>query len=455
MALLKNLLNLISPLFPFADFLYVLQLEEYETTRYISRLQRFFLRRNIQKRDTLKLTSRLLLTLIVAIALIKVLVISVHLLFGIIYLTAAVFILSVVLFVPFFIIPANILLTPLFEIAKKQVQRKAKKYMSRFSDLKVIAIAGSYGKTTTKNFLYELIRYSYKTSMVPGNINTPTGIANWLLTHFDESSQVLIVEMDTYFKGEIAASCAVVQPDIAILTNIGDQHLERHGTRKQLAQALSEVFTHSKKDAFLITDAVTSDDLTEFGITIEPTIIDEQHIMYESERLKVEYLSPSAQHNLRFALRAAEHMHIPSRFIADSVTSLQVPERRQQLTKMFGYDAIDDSYNISLSTAKAGLLRARELAGKHKELIVITAGIPELGQENSQGNEQYSALLSQHANVVFVLQSIFHKDLEKYMDKNKVHHVKNLQQTVQLLQKRYKPEKCLLLVQPELTDLYY
>jgi UDP-N-acetylmuramyl pentapeptide synthase len=250
--------------------------------------------------------------------------------------------------------------------------------------------------------------------MIPGNINTPTGIANWILNNFDPTSELLIVEVDSYFVGEIARSLKIVPPDIAILTNIGDQHLERFGTKTNLKKALLEVFDYTKPQTTQIRDK---------------------------------------QSNLEYALEVAKLLKIPSDIIKDTVSKLKKPDRRGDLKIINNFEVIDESYNISFSTAKSTLQNAVELAkSKGKKLIVITAGIPELGQENKDANKQLGLLLSQKADKVILLKSILHKQVLN--ESNKFTLASNLSEAWKILE-NFDPKKYLVLLQPELNDLYY
>lgn len=383
----------ISNIFPILDFLYLLQLEEYETKRYFNTIKRFFWKRNLQRRGQLVFTKRIKLTLILSLPL------------------------SIILFplTPIWVGIANMILNPYFERIKDNIQKRAADHFKNKNlKTKVIAIAGSYGKTTTKNYIYQLIKYNYKTQMIPGNINTPTGIANWILNNFDPSCDVLIVEVDSYFIGEIKKSLAITPPDIAVLTNVGDQHLERFGTKANLKKALLEVFDYSKKDAIKIKDKKT---------------------------------------NLDYALEVAKVLNIPKDIIKDTSNKLIKPYRRGDIKMVNNFELIDESYNISLATATSTLENAINLAKKkNKKLIVITAGIPELGEENKDSNKKLGAMLTQKADKVILLKSILHKDVLKKSDKFIL--ADNLSQAWMILQK-YNPNKYLILLQPELNDLYY
>jgi len=330
--------NLLNYLFPFSDFLYILQLEEYETRRYLKTVRRLWWKRNLQKRGKLVWTKRVKIIFFLALP------------FGVL----------IPPMIPFLVGLSNFLLTPYFEWIKKSIQKKAMRFFSeKGKGTKVIAIAGSFGKTTTKNYIYELVRYNYKTTMIPGNINTPTGIANWILNHFESATELLIVEVDSYFIGEIKRSLRITPPDIAILTNIGDQHLERLGTRANLRKALLEIFEYAKPDAIKIRDK---------------------------------------KNNLAYALLVAKTLKIPRDIAKDTVQSLEKPERRGDIKLMHGFEVIDESYNISETTAKYAIDDALKLVkAKNKKLIVVTAGIPELGEENMDANKNLGEFLVRKA----------------------------------------------------------
>lgn len=394
--MLKTLSKILSNLYPISDFLYILQLEEYESLRYFKKLKRFFWKRNLQKRGSLIYTQRIKITLLFALP----------------------FILLTPPLTPFWIGVSNMILYPYFSVIRNNIQKKAANYFKKINkNTKVIAVAGSYGKTTTKNYIYEIIRYNYRTQMVPGNINTPTGIANWVLNNFDPETQILIVEVDSYFIGEIKMSLKITPPDISILTNIGDQHLERFKTRTNLTIALNEVFKYAKTNAIKIKNLKT---------------------------------------NLSYALEVAKILKIPKDIIKSSIKNFKIPERRRNLTEIDGFEVIDDSYNISETTAVFGIKYASGLSkGKNKSLIVITAGIPELGTENKNGNLHLGNELNKYANKVFLLQSILANDVKKGISKKeKIIELNNMHE-VWLKLKEFDPKRYLVLMQPELNDLYY
>lgn len=444
---------------PFADFFYILQQEEYDSGRYAHWLSRFFFRRNFQERDRLRYTKRVVSSLAVAV----VLWLGTWEFF--LYLVpppdpAARF-LSVVLWlflIPIFVLIANWLLTPYYNLAKRSVMRRAAQKIGESEGLKIVAIAGSFGKTTVKNFIYDLVRYNYATQMIPGNINTPLGIGRWVLGSLQRNTKLLIVEADAYKKGEIAASVAVAPPDIAIVTNVGDQHLARFGSKECLAAALKEAFLGAKPEARLLCTAKTAavfGSLPGRGDNPE-IIIDKEELGFLSEAALARF-SASNRMNLDFAIKTAELLDVPRLFIIDTCSKLELPDRRQKIATWHGYQCVDDSYNISFTTALAGLDAARELARREgKNMLVVTAGIPEFGPDGADDNIKLGEVVAAKADHAVILRSIFADEIaEGIGEKSKYSITRDFKSFLGDAHAAFPPERWVILLQPELTDLYY
>lgn len=126
-------------------------------------------------------------------------------------------------------------------IYKVLVIKRAKDKIKFFPHLKVIGISGSYGKTSTKEFLATVLNEKYKVAKTPGSNNTDIGIAKYILNSLDIRCDIFIVEMGAYKRGEIKAICEIVEPDIGIITGIGEQHLELFGSQEEINKAKFEL----------------------------------------------------------------------------------------------------------------------------------------------------------------------------------------------------------------------
>lgn len=462
---------MIKQIFPYADFLYILQLEEYYYDRYFKKAIRLFFRRGFMIHEKLVLTSRIQITYIFSV----ILTLYVPILLGLLSLLVwsnlqiAVFASLILLILSIVIIPiwvglSSLMLEPFYFLIKKNLQNKAKKLVKEIATRNIM-IVGSYGKTTTKNFIQQLIQYNYKAQMVAGNINTPTGIAVWLMKNLNRNTEVLIAETDGYKLGEIADCCKIISPDFVIITAIGDQHLERLGSKKRLAETLLEAIKYSKKNAPIILTKKTFEDFLSLGFDILKMyeknrfliLPDDGKLEYNDEKINVENLSDINKYNARFALKICELLNIPYEYVADEMNKLKLPERRSQEIVKNGFTTIDNSYNISFDTAKAGVLEAiKKAKAQEKKLIVITAGIPELGKENIAANQDYGKFLSENniSNII-LLKTNLASEIQKGLGSFQVKLANSMASAWEIIIKDFATEEYLVLMQPELNDLYY
>lgn len=448
MARSKNFSKVFNTIFPFADFLYILQQEDYSTRRYMKWLPRFFWRRNFQLRDHIRYTRRAT-SMLIFIILIWLLSLGIILAFVANIFFSIMLALLWLIGIPIIVGIGSLILEPYYTFLKRRVFKKAGERIQNQKNLRIIVIAGSFGKTTTKNFVYQLVRHNYRAQMIPGNINTPLGIANWILSDLRIGTELLIVEIDGYSKNEFVDSGRIVPADIAIITNIGDQHLERFGSKENLAVGLGEVFRLAKPNAVLLANLSTKEKLKDASYTMT--------VPSHEVKDNLNHFSASSREDLVFAIKTAELLNIPNDFIVHACENMEIPERRQKVTQRDGYDCIDDSYNISFTTAQAGIAAAGNLAKmKHKKLLAVTAGIPELGPDNKDDNKNLGELLARTTDHVVILKSMFAGDISRGVaDPEKYNFYPDFNNFLADAHAKFSPEQWVLFIQPELTDLYY
>ena len=444
MALSRALYRTCNAFFPFSDFIYILQLEEYSSRRFLKWMPRFFFRRNLQIRQHVEWRARA--TIVCAGALILWLL-GLALIWWL--LPSLLIALWFLFAIPICVLGTNSALTIPFSLAHTRLRQKAAKNAAEFQKRgKIIVIAGSFGKTTTKHFLEQLARYNFRVQMTPGNVNTPAGIAAWLLEGVKSGTDLLIIEADGYSKREYQETGEMVHADIVVLTNVGDQHLERFGTRERLADAIAEVVASARKDAIVVCTQETRD-------ALRKNVFENRslHILTPDSEGG---LSASNAVNLSLARETARILNIPEVIITDSASKLELPDRRQKPTTMYGYEAIDDSYNISWTTAQAGIAAAADAAkASGKKLLVITAGIMELNAENCDKNFRLGELLAKTADHTIVLRSMFAPEVVRGIGTHPHTIAPSLTTFLQDAHAQFNPREWFLLVQPEMHDLYY
>ena len=143
-------------------------------------------------------------------------------------LTFAVISLLILLFQPFFVIARNLIL------------RKAKEQMEKIksvSGLTVIAVTGSYGKTSTKEFLTTILSKKFKVLATKEHQNSEIGVARTVLNELKPSHQIFIAEVGAYNKGKVKQVCQIIQPRIGVVTGVNEQHMALFGSMENLLSA--------------------------------------------------------------------------------------------------------------------------------------------------------------------------------------------------------------------------
>jgi UDP-N-acetylmuramoyl-tripeptide--D-alanyl-D-alanine ligase len=159
-----------------------------------------------------------------------------------VYIGIVAFGLIVYLLTPVFLVLANALMTPVETTIRQRFIAQARDVMAQIQP-KVIGITGSYGKTTTKNFIADILNGHYKAYPTPKSYNTLMGISiaiNRDLAH-NYAVDYFIVEMGAYVRGEIQQIAALTPPDIGVIVEVGPQHLERFGSLENIMKAKYEL----------------------------------------------------------------------------------------------------------------------------------------------------------------------------------------------------------------------
>jgi len=126
-------------------------------------------------------------------------------------------------------------------IWRKIIINKAALKLEKFKDLLVIGITGSYGKTSTKEFLTTILSSKFKVFSTPSHQNTDIAIAQLILKKITQDVEIFIVEMAAYKRGEITSPCRIVKPKIGILTAINEQHLATYGSLENIVKTKYEL----------------------------------------------------------------------------------------------------------------------------------------------------------------------------------------------------------------------
>lgn len=145
---------------------------------------------------------------------------------------------------------------PFFILLRSRLLAKAKKKIAARKDLIVIGITGSYGKSSTKEFLATILSEKFRVLKTQKNQNSEVGISQCILKELKPEHEIFVCEMGAYLKGGIKQLCQIARPQIGILTGINEQHLATFGSQEKIIQAKFELLESLSENgiAFLNAD---------------------------------------------------------------------------------------------------------------------------------------------------------------------------------------------------------
>lgn len=315
-------------------------------------------------------------------------------------------------------------------LAKKYYIRRAAAILAKYPRLTVIGITGSYGKTSVKTFLAQILGGQYRVLKTPKNINTEIGIANFILKHSFHDIDIFIVEMGAYKIGEIKLICDMVRPKIGILTAITAQHLSLFGDIKYTQAAKYELLRALPADGLAVVNsdnALCREYLRElkcrvatFGVEAEynPTFLIEEinhaggGIMF-SGKLNGENITARAPilgihnaKNLAPGYLVADFLGMKAAKVGEQISQINLPENTLALRQYGRSIVIDDSYNANYDGFCAAL-DVLSTFPSEKKRVVITRGIPELGEKSVELHQKLGEEIAYVADWLVIIDKNF------------------------------------------------
>jgi Mur ligase middle domain len=433
--IVKFMLQLINKLFPILDTLYFLQLTNYNTKIFLTKAHYFYGRRNLQVRDKLVFTTKVKLILFVYTVLIFIA-----------FLILRFWTVMPILLTPYLIAIVNFVLEKITLI--REDRRLFGLKLNENNKLQTLMITGSQGKTTLKYMLYNAIKPFRKVQIVPDNINTTSGVINWLSKNLLPSTEFLIFETEPFYAGEMSKVIKAIKPKYRILTNLTDQHLMRFGSLEKLHAAYLESEQESEGSLLLSACNFGKDSIYRYH---KPT----KEIMNFVHSKNLPTFFPDY---IQICLEVLITLDVPVRFQEFSVDWLKdLPGRRKDIVEMWGFQVIDDSYNISLESAQSSIQYALDYSLKQgKKLIVLTAGIPESSSNPVDANVEFGLYLRKLINENKINLILLESEFYLYISKGVTRYQKskNLLSLMPILQ-HYNALEYTILFLPELNDFYY
>ncbi len=267
----------------------------------------------------------------------------------------------------------------LFLSFKKEAQKK----LHSMKDLRIIAITASYGKTSIKNFLYQILSAQFATYMTPRSVNTLGGLVRDVNEELPLRTQIYIAEAGARARGDIDEIARFLNEDYAIVGSIGAQHIEYFKTLQNIRDTKMEILNSNKlKKAFVHESAnvkpnekvtLYGNNISNIEATLEGLHFD-LTIDGKEESFQAPLLGAFHAINLTAAIMIARELGLEIPQIKKALLGLKQVEHRLQKIEAGGKLIIDDSFNGNFEGMRASYELVRQFPGRK---ILITPGIIE------------------------------------------------------------------------------
>lgn len=428
--------------------LYLLQLEEYHPALFMRTLQKWNGEAPTEWRKSLVWTPKLLIVFILSLTLhivpMVILGIRLHPIFFVVFLL---FILTNYRFYYYYLYTGVILLQPLDTWLKQVVIRQAKEKLKEYPHLKIIGIAGSFGKTTFKEMLAAILSQKYTVVKTPENINTPLGIARLIQEKVNDTTQILIAEMGEYYPGDIKAICELVPPDIAVITGINEAHLEKMGSMNMTIATIFEAAQYAKENATIIMNADSEhikdhykryvthrnvlfytknmNELSDYSVKnckvhedASGTSFTINHNEKSIGKFKTPILGSYIAGDTVGCIQIAQLLDLPDDAIRKGVEALKpIPHRLKPiLNRNTNILVIDDSYNGNPDGVEEALRTLSAFTSRRK--VYVTPGLVEGGKRAEEIHYTIGKRLSDVVDIVVLIKNSVTLYIEKGLREN-------------------------------------
>lgn len=380
---------------------------------------------------------------------------------------------------PLLVILANFVNKPIEKAIQNWYINDAKKKLADMPELHKVGITGSYGKTSMKFYLSELLSSKYETLKTPESYNTPMGVVKTIRMYLKPTHQYFVCEMGARRVGEIKELCDIVDPHDAIITSVGPQHLETFrsienvtNTKFELADSISPLgkiylngdneYIRGKAPNYkhAVTYGLGDDNdyragdisVSETGTEFTVTAPDGTSCRYSTKLL--------GEHNVQNILGAIAYANgtgIPLDKLVLPVRRISaVPHRLQLLDKGGGVTFIDDAYNSNPNGCRAalGVLKLFDACR-----ILVTPGMVELGEKQEELNYEFGGEAAEVCDYIVLVGKtqtvpIYNGIKDKGYDMSRVYVADSLGDGLAKVQAYQTDKKKIVLLENDLPDNY-
>lgn len=363
---------------------------------------------------------------------------------------------------------------PVFEVEDtlKAYQQLANYYRKSFKNLKVFAVTGSNGKTSTKDLLAACLASKYKVLKTQGNFNNEIGLPKTLFS-ITSDTDIAVVEMGMRGLGQIAELCEIAEPDSGLITNVGETHMELLGSMENIGKAKSEIVVDLPENGFAVLNGdneyvkaaaqKTKAKVVYFGLS---DICDYQGCNIRTSALgtvftciekstgkeievKLQLIGEHNVYNALSAIAGAACYGVAAEDSARALATARLTGSRQEIIYIGDITFINDAYNASPASMEAALktLAEAKKAAPGSRSVAVLADMLELGHISEISHRKVGQLAVENGTD-FILtygdEAVFISDEAKKMGAD-VMHCKDRQEAADVLRQMAKSGDIILL----------
>lgn len=364
---------------------------------------------------------------------------------------------------------------PFAVILRGWTMEAARKKRESFKNLLVIGVTGSYGKTSTKEFLYSVLSKKFNVLKTKENQNSEIGISQCILRDLKPEHKIFIAEMGAYGKGRIKLLSRIAKPKIGVLTGINEQHLALFGsqeniikTKYELIEALPEnglaifngdnkycleLYQKTKKPRKLLSSHSQALDVSP-DIWAENILVQKDYVFFKActkdgcENFKAYLSGGHFVPNLLTSILVAKELGMEMKEISEAILKIESPKKTMKMFRgIKNLMIIDDSYSANPIGVIAALDYLKIYGGKK---IIILPSLIELGKEARRIHYQIGEKIGEVCDAVIITSKDYFNEisqgfLSKDRKKESIFFTDNPTKILEIIQNSFSPGDVVLL----------
>lgn len=312
----------------------------------------------------------------------------------------------------FVVLLANIINTPIEKSITRWYYNDAKRIIESHKELIIIGITGSFGKTSTKNYLAQVLSEKYNVLVTPGNFNTLLGVVRTIREQLRPYHQVFIVEMGAKQQGDIKEICDLVHPRIGILTAVGEMHLETFKSFENIQKTKFELIDSLPTDGTAVLNfdsagireyngSKSDCETITYSVETQEVKLRAEEVKYDASGVSFTIKNGSGEEvydskllgsgnllNILASIAVAEKLGVPVQKQKSAIARLRPVEHRLSMRRANGITVLDDAYNSNPTGAAMAVEVLRNFSvGEANKRIIITPGFVEMGERQYAANK--------------------------------------------------------------------